>query len=80
MIVVYIILGIVAYLIIGGIAAAIVDDEDLEVGCIVAWPLMLLTVAVYGVVQGAKFIGYGTVALVKKYIKNDYKRWRSEHE
>lgn len=80
MIVLYIILGIIAYLIIGAIAAAIVNDKDLEAGFIAVWPLILLCLAVYYVVQGAKFIGYGIVNLVKKYIKNEYERWRSEHE
>jgi uncharacterized membrane protein YfcA len=67
MIAVWIILGIVAYLIIGGITAAVVDDVDLESGCIFALPIILFLVVIYGVYIGTKFVGNVIVRTLKQF-------------
>lgn len=68
MIAVWIILGIIAYLIIGGIIAGVVNDADLDTYMIAAWPILCLCIPVYYAVEGAKLLGYTIVTQVKKLI------------
>lgn len=73
MIAVWIILGIVAYLIIGGIIAGFVNNEDLDADLIAAWPIVCLSIPVYYTVEGVKRLGYAIANRVRKlitYIKN----------
>lgn len=62
-----IILGVVVYLIIGGVFMAIVDDEDIF-GLCVLWPVFLVLIFFVGIGWGAKEIGYLIVNSVKRKI------------
>jgi hypothetical protein len=68
MIAVWIILGIVAYLIIGGIIAGFVNDEDLDADLIGAWPILCLCIPVYYIVEGVKRLGYTIANRIRKLI------------
>ena len=68
--VVLIILAIIAYLLIGGITAAIVDDEDMEIGIIIAWPFLLFFAAIFGIITGVAFIGTKIVEIFKQLLKS----------
>jgi hypothetical protein len=69
MIVLLIILCIIVYLIIGGIIAGIIGDDEMDVGMILAWPMLGIALAVYGIVEGAKYLGYAIVNRVKKLLE-----------
>ena len=54
-----IILGIIAYIFIGGVIAGLVDSPDLEGVCRFAWPLIVLFAIIF-------FIGEAGIWLVDK--------------
>ena len=71
MTVLWIALGIVGYLLIGGIVYAAVckdKDDDDATGVIFAWPILIFLYACVLVVDALKAFGYFTVSLFKHFI------------
>jgi Na+/proline symporter len=67
----WIALGIIGYLLIGGIVYAAVNndkDDDDPIGIIFVWPMFVFLFACMLVVHTLKAFGYFTVSLFKHYI------------
>lgn len=63
-----IIAGIILYLIIGGISAAAVDDEEVNVIAFILWPIGLVALIVCGIYTLAKKLGEYIIDAVKHTI------------
>lgn len=68
----WIIVGIVVYIIMGGISAAAVNDEELNVIAFILWPIGLVALIVCGVYTLAKELGEWIIDAVKYAITSAF--------
>ena len=65
----WIVLGVIAYLLIGGIIYAVLDDESDELsGVIFAWPIAVVMFAIIFGAEACKAFGRFVVNTIKHYI------------
>ena len=68
-----IILGVIIYLLIGGIVNAIVNDEEV-VGLLIFWPIFMFLTVVVALVDIFKTIGEMIVTVVYEYLHSQSSR------
>ena len=70
MIAVWIILGIVVYLIIGSVLASLFGDEDLYASLLAAWPIVLVFFVGGYLVAGLLALGDIIASRIRKFFKS----------
>ena len=65
-----IILGIVVYLVIGGVATAIIDDDDIGPGIMLLWPIALFILTIVGLYTLFELVGRSIVTVIEQALQS----------
>lgn len=66
-----VILGLVVYVVIGGVISGIINEEEMEAACIFAWPLLLVLGLFAALYFLAKGLGENLAKRVRKYFDKE---------